>query len=317
MRTIAISAALSAGLMAGHAMAADQGNWVFPTGTFPATRDAVVGGRASPATFSPIYICRALVNTQGDRYPGAVSSSGCMINVGGIARAFSSYLEVLVPAQKSAFNGNYPANATNKGAHGIGRSGSPGAPLYFCRADLTAQGKGVQLGSLAPGSSGCLIPYGGTAKAEASYDVLVDLSPYKLPLTTAEVPAGGPIPVDASVGGYDRDGATLYYCQAPYNGAVVPGKTRLGFDPTCNIPWVDSEKPVRAPFQVLVPLWTDIAKASFTFPVSDTATKIHVCQAHAPNNLLLPGRYSRSSDPNYCNLTNGSAAYKPFPVLSE
>jgi hypothetical protein len=314
MRTITISAALSAGLMAGPAMAADQLNWI---GRYnqPPPYDVVVGGKAAITATVPIGVCRAVVNTPGDKYPGAIgfANSQCSVNFGGIGKPYSTY-EALVPAQKSASGGTIPTNATNKGAHGA----RLGVPLYFCRADLGG-GKGVQLGSLAPGSSGCLIPYGGTTLTASSYDVLVDLSP-RLPLTTANVSNGGDIPVDALVGGKDTDGQTLYYCQASYNGAVVPGKTNANFK-SCDIPWGSSEIYV-ASYQVLRPLWKDTAQAASTFPAytyTNGVTKIHICHATppaGPSYLTLPGRYSPSSD-SKCNLSNGSAADKPFEILSE
>src|ERR1700730_1165612 len=160
MRIITISAALSAGLMAGPAMAADPLNWIGRYNQAP-PYDVVVGGSNAITATVPIGVCRAVVNTPGDKYPGAIgfANSQCSVNFGGIGKPYSAY-EALVPAQKSASGGTIPTNATNKGAHGVSRFGSPPAPLYFCRADLGG-GKGVQLGSLAPGSSGCLIPYGG------------------------------------------------------------------------------------------------------------------------------------------------------------
>src|ERR1700757_385258 len=183
MRTITISAALSVGLMAGQAMA-DQLQWVGQYGKATAD-DIIVGGiDANHAYPIPIRVCRAMVTAVGDKYPGAVVSSGCTVNFGGVAFPSSSY-EVLVPGQKSASTGTIPTNATNKGAHGA----RLGVPLYFCRADLGG-GKGVQLGSLATGSSGCLIPYRGTTQTVSSYEVLVDKDP-RLPLTTANVSGGG------------------------------------------------------------------------------------------------------------------------------
>jgi len=319
MRTITISAALSAGLMAGPAMAADQLNWI---GRYnqPPPYDVVVGGKAAITATVPIGVCRAVVNTPGDKYPGAIgfANSQCSVNFGGIGKPYSTY-EALVPAQKSASGGTIPTNATNKGAHGA----RLGVPLYFCRADLGG-GKGVQLGSLASGSGGCLIPYGGTAKPVSSYDVLVDLSP-RLPLTTSQVLSGGIIPPDALVGGKDTDGQTLYYCQASYGGAVVPGKTGPKFK-SCDIPWQGYEVYVPS-YWVLVPLWNDVRSdvhtAKLTFPAytyPNGVTKIHVCHGPASPSLTLPGRYNPSSDPNNCNLSNGSAAdyrYKSVQILSE
>jgi len=315
MRTITISAALSAGLMAGNAMA-DQGNWVGQYGATP--RDAIVGGKATATVVTPISVCRAMVNTLGTKYPGGGPAPGgsgkCSVNFGGIATSYITY-DALVPGQKSASGGTIPSNATNKGAHGVSKFGLPPAPLYFCRADLGG-GKGMQLGSLAPGSSGCLIPYGGTTQTASSYEVLVDLSP-KLPVTTANV-SGGSIPLDAVVGGYDTDGQTLYYCQASYGGALVPGKTGPKFN-SCDIPWQGSEIYV-ASYQVLVPQWNYTSAALLTFPAWTYANgaKIHVCQGNPPTNpsLTLPGRFEPSSDSN-CNLSNGSTAAKPFKVLSE
>jgi hypothetical protein len=319
MRTIAISAALSASLMAGQAMA-DQGNWVDKSNAAVTRGEAIVGGTdANHAYPIPIGICRASASIDDPnlKYPGGLVSGGCSINLGGTAQVISSY-EVVVPGLKSASIGNVPTNATNKGAHGVS-----GAPLYFCRADLGG-GKGVQLGSLASGSGGCLIPYGGTAKPVSSYDVLVDLSP-RLPLTTSQVLSGGIIPPDALVGGKDTDGQTLYYCQASYGGAVVPGKTGPKFK-SCDIPWQGYEVYVPS-YWVLVPLWNDVRSdvhtAKLTFPAytyPNGVTKIHVCHGPASPSLTLPGRYNPSSDPNNCNLSNGSAAdyrYKSVQILSE
>jgi Protein of unknown function (DUF3421) len=314
MRIITISAALSAGLMAGQAMALDQLNWIGRSGG-AATSDTIVGGKNAVTVDVPIGICRARasIDDPNSKYPGGLVSGGCSINLGGAAQVISSY-EVLVPGLKSASSGTVPTNATNKGAHGVS-----GAPLDFCRADLGG-GKGVQLGSLAPGSRGCLIPYGGaTQTVSSSYDVLVDLSP-RLPLTTYPVSSGGNIPLDALVGGKDTDGQTLYYCQASYGGAVVPGKTGPKFK-SCDIPWQGYEVYVPS-YQVLVPLWknvgTPLTFPAYTYP--NGVTKIHVCRGTASSSLTLPGRYNPSSDLNNCNLSNGSAAdyrYKSVQILSE
>jgi hypothetical protein len=318
MRTITISAALSAGLMVSQAMA-DQGNWVESAyGTYD--YDTVVAG--AYGSFGG-RVCRAVVDVGSwTKYPGEIVPSGCSVNLAGVATIDPKTLiyERLAPAQQSASGGAIPTNATNKGAHGVSKFGNPGAPLYFCRADLGGW-KGVQLGSLAPGSSGCLIPYGGTTQNKSTYEVLVDLSPNRLPLTTANVSSGGSIPFDALAGGYDTDGLPLYYCQASYGGAVVPGKTAPKFG-SCDIPWQGSEIYVPS-YQVLVPLWKDTSLAAFTFPAYTypNLAKIHVGRATPTgSSSLFPGRYSPSTDPNWCYLSNGSAVDKrvrPFQILSE
>jgi hypothetical protein len=316
MRTIIISAALSAGLIASQAMAADQGNWVENSYGSWGVVDIIWAGSDR--------VCRVVVY-DGIKYPGGIDALGCRVSKGGgipglpTESVVPSYTyDVLVPAQKSASAGAIPTNATNKGAHGIGKFGNPGAPLYFCRADLGEEGKGEQLGSLAPASRGCLIPYGGSTKlVSKSYDVLVDLSPYKLPLTTANVSGEENIPLDALAGGYDTDYEPLFYCQATYNNAVVPGKTRRDFK-VCLIPWQNSEIPVN-PYQVLVPLWKDISVAKFTFPAwtERNGEKIHVCRHTSFSGRDSAGRYDATAEPNWCELDDGSGFYKPFLILSE
>jgi hypothetical protein len=317
MRIITISAALSAGLMVSQAMA-DQGNWV-ESAYGAQVYDTVVAGYGSFGG----GVCRAVVDAVSwTKYPGEIVPSGCSVNLAGVATIDPITLIYwrLAPAQQSASDGAIPANATNKGAHGQDNHGSGQAPLYVCRADLGGW-KGVQLGSLAPGSSGCLIPYGGTTQKKSPYEVLVDLSPNRLPLTTANVSSGGSIPFGALAGGYDTDGQPLYYCQASYGGAVVPGKTKANFR-SCDIPWQGSEIYVPS-YQVLVPLWKDTSSAAFTFPAYTypNLAKIHVCCATPTgSSSLFPGRYSPSTDPNWCYLSNGSAVDKrvrPFQILSE
>src|SRR5689334_14880528 len=100
MRTIAISAALSAGLLAGQAMA-DQGNWVPPSGR-PVPFDAVVGARQLGFHLLPDFICQAKSLT-GEKHPGILMpylSSYCNIVSSGTALSVGSY-EVLTPAWKS------------------------------------------------------------------------------------------------------------------------------------------------------------------------------------------------------------------------
>jgi hypothetical protein len=304
MRTVTISAALSAGLIASHAMA-DQGNWVFAFSGSSEGDTVIVG--------DGFDICRAVGNPAGDKYPGTIlhaEPAGCGISTN---KNPVQYYDVLVPARRSASDSTIPGNATNKGAHGIGKFGLPGAPLYFCGADLTKLkfGKGVHPGSL--DSKGCHIPYGGSTLTVTPYDVLVDSSPYRLPVTTANVSAGGNIPSDALVGGYDTDGQTLYYCQASYSGAVVPGKTGFKFK-SCDIPWNGAEIYVPS-YQVLVPLWKDSSVASFTFPewTESNGAEIHICRDLG----LYPGSYSPNRDPNKCILFTGTTIVKPFEILSE
>jgi Protein of unknown function (DUF3421) len=295
MRTMTISAALSAGLMVSQAMA-DQGNWVTPSST-PVPRDAVVGARQHAFHFLPDFICRPKF---GVKHPGILMpylSKYCNIVSDGMAKSVETY-EVLTPAWKSCVtvsgcNGTgVPVNATYQGGHGIAKFGTPAVPLYFCRADFMG---GKHLGKVFPGSNGCAIPWGGTEhRFVTPYEVLVDLSP-KLPVTRRLV-SGAAIPLDALVGGQDGDGANLYICQAAYNGGLTPGKTRPEFN-GCNIAWAGQEVTV-PDYDVLVPLWTDPSKASYSFPVTLGANS-YVC--HQPLELngqsipIGPGESQRSS----------------------
>jgi hypothetical protein len=281
MRTIAISAALSASLISSQAMAiitSQPTNWAPSTTSLP--RDAVIGARQSGFHFLPDFICRAKSAT-GEKYPGILMpylSSYCNIVSRGMTLSVASY-EVLTPAWRSCYtvaacNGTgVPANATYQGGRGTGKYA---VPLYFCRADFMG---GKHLGTIFPGSNGCAIPWGGAAQPPTKpYDVLVDLSP-KLPVTRYPVYASKSetIPLDALVGGYDGDKANLYICLADYNGQFVPGKTRPEFS-GCNIP--SDGKEISVPdYDVLVPLWTDPAIASYSFPVTLGANS-YVC--HQP-----------------------------------
>src|SRR4029077_11939141 len=137
-----------------------------------------------------------------------------------------------------------------QGAHGQGKLGVPGVPLYFCRATL-ADGT-IHPGSLAQNGStaGCSIPFGGGVLLKTSYEVLVDGSPDgspKLPVTRKSLSVSDPgfeIPQKALVGGYElnADGyqTALYICQASNGSALVPGKTKPDFK-GCHIPWAGKE----------------------------------------------------------------------------
>jgi hypothetical protein len=173
MRSLTITAAISASVVASQAMA-DPSNWV--PGPIWGVKDAIVGGQSS-APSDPRFICRAVVNkAAGDKYPGGMqsNSNGCEINYGGTFYLGYSY-ELLTPAWRSSTtiteNNGVPVSATYLGGHGIGRAGMPAVPLYFCRADFRG---GKHLGKVFPGSNGCAIPWGGSEhRFVTPYEVLV------------------------------------------------------------------------------------------------------------------------------------------------
>ena len=201
----------------------------------------------------------------------------------------------------------------------------PATPLYFCAA-YNEMYQGLHPGKIGPGFSGCSIPWGGSEYTKTSYFVLLN----GFPTTTADVTVGGSIPVDALVGGYDEDGATLYPCQASYGAAVVPGKTRPEFN-GCNISWAGSEitvpAKVGAPYQVLVPAWKSDKNASWTFPVTtshDPSQNLSFCHGvdnSGPGEVQKHFQYCHFAQEDHID-SNGKAQFTkkgvyPYRVLSE
>jgi Protein of unknown function (DUF3421) len=317
MRTITISAALSAGLMASQAMA-DQ--WTRSLDQWTRTDaggisssilrlEAVAGGRyltAADLVFHSVnpggFICRATKN--GILHPGRLMLEGpwanyCEIVAAGIPYPIYTY-DVLTPAWAHTSlapgkTATIPPNATYQGAHGQDNHGSGQAPLYFCHAMVAGS---TRPGMIAAGDKGCSVP--GTATPVPDYDIMVDPDLHRLPVHRVQVvtsivpaPAGtlGSIwnASDALVGGWESDQKTkLYLCQASYSSAVVPGTTSTSFDPPgCHIQWAGTEKNVRD-FEVLLPLWKSPDIAKYSFPVGNMAgAALYSCHGPDPANSVF------------------------------
>jgi hypothetical protein len=331
MRTVIISAALTAGFMASHAIAGMQPNWV-PNFTgwccgppSLVNQDAIVGGHGGPQMIGappPLFPCatnNGVATYLGVATPLAgTAHGGCRIDFGGVPQTPDNY-KVLVPAWLSHTDVILPSNATYRGGRGAARPGMTAIPLYFCRAPHWDGGiyRGMHPGKIGPGLQGCLVPYGTKEYLKtSSYDVLVDLSP-KLPLTTYDVKAGEAIPPDALVGGWDTGYEKLYICLAPYyNGAIVPGKTRPELN-GCNIPWAGNEITVPAPYQVLVPRWRThtSSEITFSFPVAGPSSS-SICRG-SWGSSLLPGELP--SGWKSCRIigNGGEQLLSTYEVLSE
>jgi Protein of unknown function (DUF3421) len=316
MRAITISAGLLATVVAGQAIAGSPDIW-FPRyqgdyggKTEPLTFDSIVGGwKWSGAKVEPLFICRT---HERFSYPGFVTEKAesdtektCQYVSYPSAGTDPNY-DVLRPTWQdcdtvSACNGTgVPVNATHQGGHGIAKTiGVLPVKFYFCRALSFEYGPygipinlSLQVGRIAPDSKGCLVPYGGQERVYTSYGVLVDASP-ALPVTTANVTVGGSIPLDALVGGWDLDGKPFYFCQASYNGALVPGKTKPEFN-GCHITWLQKEINVpptqkdawgrNIPYQVLVPLWKKNPSTSSSL----VATDEDVCRYSLDTDTKMP-----------------------------
>jgi len=99
-------------------------------------------------------------------------------------------------------------------------------PLWVARTipgKDAAFGNGIQLGKVRPGLGAAYFPWGGKEVQQSEYEVLVE------PGAWASAVAGG-VPIGAVVCGIEDDGQPLFVARAHIDGALHPGKLRVGFD---------------------------------------------------------------------------------------
>jgi hypothetical protein len=298
VRLLTVSAFAGALSFAARIADADQGHWysanIDPQG-YLHPRDAVVAGVDVDGT--PLSVCR--ISTLFSTNVGKTRPDWgfCDIGVNGVedferpGGVWGPHADTLTPAWVTDVNGLIPGSAVRFGQEN-------GTPLFVCRGFPTDPARGLQVGKIEPGFSGCHIPYGGHEVVVRGYDVLT----VGFPSIAA---TGTPLPPQALVGGYDDDSSPLFICIGFFQGGWHPGKMRSNWG-TCDIAWGGGEHWV-TPFVVIVPQFTASSPGS-NFFVADTAvdgTPEGICTAPTLGSIQV-GQYTNG----VCTYGFGGAEYQ-------
>jgi hypothetical protein len=195
-----------------------------------------------------------------------------------------------------------------------------GTPLYPCMAWVGSDDQHLswQVGKFRNGFAGCHVPFGGneieawgayavngSQNQDSGWDIL--LSTFGMTFVS-----GASFPPNAMVGGWEYDGTPLYFCRAPYQGGLHPGKMHSDWG-SCDIAWGGQEIWVTDGFEVLTPKLVDPGGPAFQ--VVDIGPTEGICVASFAGSTQV-GQYSATPD---CTFAFGGSTFtltSGFQVLS-